>query len=531
MTYRVLSITNTTLYGDVLTQIDAKLFMTGVVTPVGAVAASCVGQLYYDSVVGNYYKCILTNGTIVGTTWELLLTSDIPVASESEAGIIMIADNADVLAGVNDTKVMTPLKTRTYYFAKVDNLEGIDAVTGRSNLGLGTISTQNRNSVVITGGTVDGAAIGTAARAQALFIDAAAAGNFYVGDSSGTGGTQHGFVFRTGANARWSFVEDVDPGVGIDSGADLLLSRYSDAGIRTIVLSLSRTTMDWNLGGRDFFFVGRNVLFNLSGTMTIAGAFAFGTSGRILGDFNNIILSNRTLFKSSAINGITSIGAIPNGIGSYSDFTAYSRSNPISGTPFLLMGATNALNTRIHSGTVDTAGTPLPLLFFMGPTEAGRIESDGSWALGQGSFKALPAPGGAFNWVTVVGGNAAVPYVQLYAAGGFPDVQLRLSGKGAAGVRITNYATADGGVGSFTSEVGMHYFLRTVNQVIYLPAGPQPGQIVSFASRIDFDANPNITMNRNGSLIEGEAADIIIDTIRFGFDMLYVDNTAGWRML
>lgn len=65
-------------------------------------------------------------------------------ATESTLGVVRLASNGLTEAGVDDLTAITPLKASTVYLKKSGNLAGLaNTATARTNLGLGTSSTQN----------------------------------------------------------------------------------------------------------------------------------------------------------------------------------------------------------------------------------------------------------------------------------------------------------------------------------------------------------------------------------------------------
>ena len=96
---------------------------------------------------------------------------------------------------------------------------------------------------------------------------------------------------------------------------------------------------------------------------------------RIYGDFINATLANRVLFQSSTTNANTSIGAIPNGTGTISNFRAYNNSDPTNSS-FIDMAVIGTSESRITSNIAGT-GSYLPMTFQTGGSERMRIDSSG----------------------------------------------------------------------------------------------------------------------------------------------------------
>ena len=113
-----------------------------------------------------------------------------------------------------------------------------------------------------------------------------------------------------------------------------------------------------------------------------------------------------------------------------------------------------------------------------------------------------------------------------------------------AGATITNNGTAAGfgatGAASwdttvkttgFTAVSGVGYFVNTTAGAITvtLPASPSAGAVVAvsdYAGTADTNA---ITIGRNGSNINGAAADLDIQQENSAVTLVYVDGTQGWK--
>ena len=77
-----------------------------------------------------------------------------------------------------------------------------------------------------------------------------------------------------------------------------------------------------------------------------------GSARRIIADFNNSVLSDRTMFKTSATNGNTSVRSIPDGTSTTSSFGSYNNSNADnSGIILMVSSATNAFIQSTRTGT------------------------------------------------------------------------------------------------------------------------------------------------------------------------------------
>jgi len=82
----------------------------------------------------------------------------------------------------------------------------------------------------------------------------------------------------------------------------------------------------------------------------------------------------------------------------------------------------------------------------------------------------------------------------------------------------------------FTAVSGNGYFVNTTSGAITatLPATPSAGDIVSFSDYARTFATNNLTIGRNGSLIQGVASDGTVAVDGRSITFVYVDGTKGW---
>jgi len=84
---------------------------------------------------------------------------------------------------------------------------------------------------------------------------------------------------------------------------------------------------------------------------------------------------------------------------------------------------------------------------------------------------------------------------------------------------------------AFTAVSGNGYFVNTTSGAITvtMPATPSAGDIVGIKDYAGTFATNNVTVGRNGSLIDGAATDATLSTKQLSVFFVYVDGTQGWK--
>jgi len=114
----------------------------------------------------------------------------------------------------------------------------------------------------------------------------------------------------------------------------------------------------------------------------------------------------------------------------------------------------------------------------------------------------------------------------------FLQVQTITNSGTAAGFGATGAASWDTTVktSGFTAVSGVGYFVNTTGGAITvtLPASPSAGDVVAVSDYAGTANTNNITLGRNSSNIEGNAADFVINQLGISITLVYVDATKGW---
>lgn len=99
-----------------------------------------------------------------------------------------------------------------------------------------------------------------------------------------------------------------------------------------------------------------------SGNVSITGNLTFvGLARRLLADFSNATISNRTLLQSSTVNGATQVSAIPNGTSAIAYLSVFNNSTPASASGEAMLRV-NTLEVQLRAES--PSGSYLPLAFY-----------------------------------------------------------------------------------------------------------------------------------------------------------------------
>lgn len=121
------------------------------------------------------------------------------------------------------------------------------------------------------------------------------------------------------------------------------------------------------------------IAFIKNGAYSHSGIALTGTADRIVGDFSNGTVPNRTMFQTSTTNGATRIGVIPNGTGNTTSYSLFNSASALNcGT--MSMTLTNSL-ASITSG-ITGSGSYVPLDVNVGGAQRLQISTAGAVAIG-----------------------------------------------------------------------------------------------------------------------------------------------------
>jgi len=128
--------------------------------------------------------------------------------------------------------------------------------------------------------------------------------------------------------------------------------------------------------------------------------------------------------------------------------------------------------------------------------------------------------------------DSSVAYALPVADGSRADMALLTDAAGSLSwqnVRYT-YSVINN---SFLAESWKGYFVDTTAGTVIatLPSSPTIGDTVRFFDvASNFDTNV-FTVNRNGSLIMGDSADMTVTTVNAAFELIFSNDTFGWRII
>jgi hypothetical protein len=228
------------------------------------------------------------------------------------------------------------------------------------------------------------------------------------------------------------------------------------------VLAIDGAQIDGSAIGANTASTGKFTTLEATTSLTVSGALTdfSASTARIKGDFSNATIASRAMFQTRTTNGATDIGAIADGTGTASAWTAYGGASDPTNSHFiqLLAGATQTIIRSNKTGT----GTQRAIEFQIGSTTKMTISTGGdaaftgvvSAAIGSASapsyaFESHATTGMYYETISAtptvsigVGGNQIVRI-----AGGGVDLRNSayfyfVNGVQVVGTRLTGYTNA-----------------------------------------------------------------------------------------
>jgi hypothetical protein len=137
---------------------------------------------------------------------------------------------------------------------------------------------------------------------------------------------------------------------------------------------------------------------------------------------------------------------------------------------------------------------------------------------------------------TTIGSGASNPIVvdgsavTIGRCGGTVALASGATQTGFGRTGTVDWQTGDIKTTGFTAVNGQGFFVNTTSGgiTVTLPSSPSAGNIVAIADYAGTAANNNITINRNGSPLEGATENGAITVNRQTGTFIYVDGTQGW---
>ena len=123
--------------------------------------------------------------------------------------------------------------------------------------------------------------------------------------------------------------------------------------------------------------------------------------------------------------------------------------------------------------------------------------------------------------------------ITLGASGDTIELASGASQTGFGRTGTVDWQTGSIKTATFTAANGEGYFANTTGSAfsMNLPASPSAGNIVSVSDYAQTFASNNLTVDRNGSNIEGDASNLVLNSAGLAMTFVYVDATKGWKVV
>ncbi|WOD19844.1 tail fiber domain-containing protein [Paraburkholderia kirstenboschensis] len=192
--------------------------------------------------------------------------------------------------------------------------------------------------------------------------------------------------------------------------------------------------------------------FGASSQATISSAGAYsgtgltltGAQARIVGDFSSGG-KNQTLLQTSAANGGTTVGAIPNGTGSTAGFYSWNAADPTN-AKFLAMYTSGAGSYIYSGGAGSSINTGNPLYFFVASQSTFAMMVDPSGNVNIGPSQTSITPGltvsSSANYASLAIRNNLAPAGKYWLVGPNAANNIVVFNQGAGGCYIVDGSTS-----------------------------------------------------------------------------------------
>lgn len=202
---------------------------------------------------------------------------------------------------------------------------------------------------------------------------------------------------------------------------------------------------------------GRSVSM-ASATLSSGNLNFSSTAQRITGDFSNATITNRLTFQTTTSNSNTSIGVIPNGTATGTNFSAFAGTD--SGNSSYTRIRTDGTLSYLESAANGT-GTNLPLTFRTSGVERARISTDGSVLVTSANGLGYGTGAGG----TVTQGTSRTTGVTINKPTGAITMFSALGSAVAATFTVTNNLVAATDTIILTQQSGTNFYVLLVTAV------------------------------------------------------------------
>jgi hypothetical protein len=372
------------------------------------------GTEWRTALYSNYINPIFETGlgvaggtiTVTNTTNGNILKMTGTGGTTPSKTIAAVSGNLEILNNAGSTAIIT-----------ISDIGNLQAAGGMDNTPIGATTPKSVNATTLTAS--GGAAISGNSTITGNF---GVTGNFTLtGLQSNTDTTNSISTLQlTNTGSNGASIELIGNGgttpnkyLRVQSGIFNVFNSSNTTSILQLTDAGALTTIN-NIGA------GGNI------TLTSTGTF-------ITGDMTNTTIANRVFLQSNTANGLTSVGALPNGTSTQSNFTAYNTVPPTN-SGYMAIGISSVASTL--NSAITGSGTLLPMTFQMNSVEYFRLTTTGQTLFGLTT--------GDGTSVVEINGQLSLPASGLGIK--FQDGTTQITANGTTAPTSTVYSVANGNV-------------------------------------------------------------------------------------